>query len=89
MARSRVSPGSWNNRNAPALDVIGTSETAMRSGTGMVEAITDAAADGGDVGVADAGDDEGGPEAAGAQATAEATSTPIRRFGIGVPTPSP
>jgi hypothetical protein len=89
MARNRVSPGRWKNRNAPALDVIGPSEIAMRAGTGIDEALTDGAADGGDVGVAEAGDDEGGPEAAGTQATTEATSTPIRRCGVSMRTQSP
>jgi hypothetical protein len=89
MARSRVSPGSWNKRNAPALDAIGASETAMRAGTGIDEAVNDGAADGVDVGVADAGEDEGGPEAAGAQATTEATRTAIRRRGVSARTQSP
>lgn len=89
MARNRVSPGSWKRRNAPALDVIGTSETAMRVGTGIDEALTDGAADGEDVGVADAGGDEGGPEAPGTQATIDATRTATRRCGVSVRTRSP
>ena len=89
MARNRVSPGSWNNRNAPALDVIGASETAMREGTGIDEALADGATDGEKVGVADAGEDEGGPDAAGPQATTDATRTAIRRCGVSVRTRSP
>jgi hypothetical protein len=60
----------------------------MRAGTGIVEAPTDGAADRGDVGVADAGDDEGGPEAGGTQATTDATRTAIRPCGFSVRTRS-
>jgi hypothetical protein len=86
MARNRVSPGSWKSRNAPELDVIGLSETLMRAGAGIVEAVEEGAADGADVGVADAG--EGGPDVAGAQATTEATRTAIRRCGVSARTRS-
>src|SRR5687767_609796 len=74
MARNRVSPGSWKSRKAPALDVIGPSETLIRAGTGIAEAVIEGATDGEEVCAGDAAERVGsGTEAVGTQATTDVT----------------